>query len=463
MLSYTRSTVRLSLHFFLLAIASIIFLTGCLQTTKTVTTTFPAVSSSCAETVVPGKYIAHWADGTRTIELGGSHDEFARGFVTENLQKLDYVEPDFRVQTFESSTTQTFEHRRNGDLAQTSARGSTQASIQHRPRKSAPNSNGNNISSMLVDPSAVDPDWGQRLSGANDASDLGFKGEGQVVAVIDTGVDVTLSQLRNQIYINTKEIAGNGIDDDGNGYIDDVYGYDFTAEATRGVVTDTDGHGTHVAGIIGADPSQGSIKGVAAMAKILPIDFLDSNGSGDLSDGILGIEYAATRGVKIINASWGGNKCSLSLSKAISAAGQKGILFISAAGNDGVNLEYSPSYPAAYGLSNQITVAAHTITRRMAGFSNFSYKLVDLAAPGDQILSTYPRPTNTSVLSGTSMATPFVSGAAAVVWAARPKATAAQVKEALLSSVTKGQYSVATQGQLNVLAAVRAIQAAVAP
>ncbi|MGB0905414.1 MAG: S8 family peptidase, partial [Mangrovicoccus sp.] len=161
-------------------------------------------------------------------------------------------------------------------------------------------------------------------------------GEGVIVAVIDTGVDYTHADLDDNMWVNTGEIAGNGIDDDGNGYIDDVYGYDFAND--DGDPLDSQGHGTHVAGTIAAEADNGiGVVGVAYDAQIMALQFFDDNGNGSTFDAILALEYAVLMGAQISNNSWGGGSYSTALAEAIAMAGDAGHLFVAAAGNDALN------------------------------------------------------------------------------------------------------------------------------
>lgn len=293
--------------------------------------------------------------------------------------------------------------------------------------------------------------WGTTSMQADKLWTKNIYGQGVIVAVIDSGIDRTHPQLRNQLYINPKEVE-NGVDDDGNGLIDDINGYDFTADS--GSLFDTTGHGTHVSGIIAADNSQGSVKGVAPQSKILVYDFFGPNGEGSVFDAIKALKYAADAGAKVINASWGGPGCSLALKSAIDDLSNKNILFVAAAGNEGQNIDTSPSYPAAFKALAQITVGAMTEERYTAGFSNYG-NLVHLVAPGAGIISTVPGGGQAAIKSenGTSMATPFVSGAAALLMSAFPQAKASEIKNAILQSVEAGPYPVFSRGSLDVHAA----------
>ncbi|MEA5530651.1 S8 family serine peptidase, partial [Dolichospermum sp. UHCC 0684] len=253
-----------------------------------------------------------------------------------------------------------------------------------------------------------------------------------VIGVIDTGVDYNHPDLVGNIWTNPGEIAGDGIDNDNNGYIDDIRGWDFAYNDNN--PSDVHGHGTHVSGTIAGKGNNGvGVTGVAWNAKIMPLKFLNDSGSGTLSAAILAINYATAKGVKITNNSWGGGPYTQSLYDAINAAGQAGALFIAAAGNSGQNADTSPMYPAAYNLANIISVASTTRTDSLSSFSNYGLTSVDLGAPGSDIYSTTPNNTY-STYSGTSMASPHVAGAAALVWSQNPTWTAQQVKNTLMNT-----------------------------
>ncbi|WP_061433280.1 S8 family serine peptidase, partial [Microcystis aeruginosa] len=253
-----------------------------------------------------------------------------------------------------------------------------------------------------------------------------------VIGVIDTGVDYNHPDLAGNIWTNPGEIANDGIDNDGNGYIDDIRGWDFAYNDNN--PSDVHGHGTHVAGTIAGKGNNGvGVTGVAWNAKIMPLKFLNDQGSGSTSNAILAINYATAKGVKLTNNSWGGGGYSQALYDAINAAGQAGALFIAAAGNNSANADINPMYPAAYNLANIVSVASTTRTDALSWFSNYGLTSVDLGAPGSDIYSLAPGG-GYATLSGTSMASPHVTGAAALLWSQNPTWTAQQVKNTLMNT-----------------------------
>ncbi|TEB06806.1 tRNA3(Ser)-specific nuclease WapA precursor [Pelotomaculum schinkii] len=229
---------------------------------------------------------------------------------------------------------------------------------------------------------------------------------GMLVAVLDTGIDINHQELVNNIFANQAEIPGDGIDNDYNGYIDDVKGWDFANHDNSIYDTADEFHGTHISGIIAATENGSGVCGVAPGVKILPIKFI--NGSiGYTSDAIEAIEYAESMGARIINCSWGGSENNTALKDAIA---QSNMVFVCAAGNDD---SANPVYPAAFDLPNVISVGAVNQSGQKASFSNYG-AYVDLAAPGVSIISTTPQD-NYGYMGGTSMAAGFVSGAAALL------------------------------------------------
>lgn len=209
-----------------------------------------------------------------------------------------------------------------------------------------------------------------------------------VVAVLDTGIDIGHPDLKNSIWMNKDEIPGNGIDDDGNGYIDDLYGWDFyNNDNSVFDPMEGDQHGTHVAGIIGASNNGIGIIGVVPEVKIMPLKFIGPFG-GTTADAIKAIEYAKKKGVKIVNCSWANNTYDVALKEAIE---NSGALFIASAGNDGELIDSGVSYPASFNSTNIISVASVNNKGELSYFSNYGVKNVDIAAPGEGILSTVPK------------------------------------------------------------------------
>jgi subtilisin family serine protease len=255
-----------------------------------------------------------------------------------------------------------------------------------------------------------------------------------IVAVIDSGVRFTHEDLAGNIWVNPGEIPGNGIDDDQNGYVDDVHG--INSINNTGNPSDIDGHGTHVAGILGAVGNNGKgVVGVAWKVQIIACKFLDSTGQGALSDAIKCIDYARINGAKVINASWGGPSSSLSLQNAIIRARDAGIIFVTAAGNEARNDDLGGEYPTNYKIDNIISVAATTRTDTLASYSNYGLNTVHLAAPGSGIYSTWASSdTAYSYLSGTSMSAPYVSGVFALMQARFPNETYRQIISRVLAA-----------------------------
>ncbi|MGB7564966.1 MAG: S8 family peptidase [Prochlorococcaceae cyanobacterium] len=288
----------------------------------------------------------------------------------------------------------------------------------------------------------------------------GYTGSSSVyVGIIDEGYQYSHSDLLANAGVNPGEIAGDGKDNDGNGYIDDVYGWDFFSNNASVYDGTTDDHGTHVAGTIGAKGGNGlGVAGVAWDVKLLSGKFLGPNG-GYISDAIKAVDYftdlKTRQGLKIVatNNSWGGGGFSQGLYDAISRANNAGILFVAAAGNNGTS---TLSYPAGYDLPNVISVAAIDSAGGLASFSNYSSSWVDLGAAGVGINSTLPDNTY-GAYSGTSMATPHVTGAVALMAAAFPQASSTDLRNALLQSAVatpslSGKTS--TGGRLDVMAAL---------
>lgn len=265
-----------------------------------------------------------------------------------------------------------------------------------------------------------------------------------IVAVVDTGVDIHHEDLKDVIWVNKGEIPGNGIDDDGNGYIDDVNGINTLIRDSNGKatvdITDTHSHGTHVSGTIAAKQNNGiGIAGIASNVKIMPIRTVPNDGDETDVDVAEAFVYAAKNGARIINCSFGkssneGKKLIPDTLKYI--ADNYGVLVIAAAGNDSTDIDINPTYPASFNNDNLLIIASTSVNGGMSYFSNFGKVSVDVAAPGSNIYSTVPGDKYES-MSGTSMATPTTVGVAAEILSHHPELTYSQLKDVIIKSVTK--------------------------
>ena len=290
--------------------------------------------------------------------------------------------------------------------------------------------------------------WGLHQSsgidiGAEQAWERTTGSDDVVVGVIDSGMDIKHKDLKDNLYKNPGEIPGNNIDDDGNGYIDDVNGWDAVTDS--GAVKDQDGHGTHVSGTVGArgNNSEG-VTGVNWRVKLLPLRFITVR-SGSLFDAIQCIDYAVrlrTSGVnlRVLNNSWGGGPYTQALYDAIKRANDAGIVFVCAAGNDASDSDSLPSYPASYEVPNVISVGAMSRGDFAASFSNFGKRSVDVFAPGEDILSTLPGDGYGS-FSGTSQASPHVAGIGGLIVAASPTSSVAQIKARILGGAVSDHFA----------------------
>jgi subtilisin family serine protease len=324
----------------------------------------------------------------------------------------------------------------------------------------------------------ADPSFGQlwglhntgqtvdRVTGSADADidapeawDVARGSKTVVVGVVDTGVDFGHPDLAAAQWVNAGEdctgCRTDGVDNDGNGFVDDWRGWDFVNDDNN--PTDDEGHGTHVAGTIGATADNGvGVAGVANVS-IAALKFLDAGGSGTTADAVRAINYANAAGFPITNNSWGGGGFSQALYDAVAEADARGALFVAAAGNSSSNNDSSPHYPSNYALPNVISVAATDSRDGLASFSSYGATSVHLAAPGTSIYSTVLS-SRYDWYSGTSMATPHVAGAAALAKSAHPGAGGLALK-ALLLRTTDAKSSLsgktATGGRLNVNTAVR--------
>ncbi|MBY0385414.1 S8 family serine peptidase, partial [bacterium] len=310
--------------------------------------------------------------------------------------------------------------------------------------------------------------WGMADIGVKDAWQLAAtKGSpDMIVAVIDTGVDYTHEELAENMWRNPGESSNgretNGIDDDNNGYIDDVVGWDFAAKDNKPYdITSgagNPGHGTHVAGVIAAKSENGKgIVGVAPNIKIMAMRFISEKGSGTTEAAVSAIKYAVDNGAKVLSNSWGSEGDDGEgqiLKDAIQYAMDNGVLFVAAAGNSSYNNDNpaKASVPASYDHDNIISVAAIDKNNRLASFSSYGLTTVDIGAPGVDVYSSIPKNKYMS-LDGTSMACPHVSGAAALYWSKNPQASLMEVKNAILKSaapISALNGKVVTGGKLNV-------------
>ena len=286
------------------------------------------------------------------------------------------------------------------------------------------------------------------------------RGDGKVVvAVLDSGVDYTHPDLVNNTWLRPENVAP--YSDRHLGEMNDLRGYDAT---TGRDPMDENGHGTHCAGIIGAEGNnREGIAGVNWQVKIMPLKFMGRGGFGTTRAAIEAINYVIDRkkagvNVRIISASWGSQSRSRALEDVIRKAGEEGILFVAAAGNNGEDADRRPHYPSGYDLPNVLSVAALNRRDELASFSNYGQKRVHLAAPGAEILSTWLNGTYEEH-SGTSMATPVVSGVAALILSAEPNLSVKELKQRLLDSVDKLdslQGKVVSGGRINAARAVGA-------
>ena len=288
---------------------------------------------------------------------------------------------------------------------------------------------------------------------------------GVVIGIIDEGYMYTHEDLAANAGVNPGEIPGNGIDDDGNGLVDDVYGWDFDGNNSTVFDGAGDDHGTHVAGTIAGVGGNGKgVAGVCWGAKLLSAKFLGGRG-GTTANAIKSVDYftdlKTRHGLNLpaTNNSWGGGGFSQALKDAIDRAGAADILFVAAAGNSGTNNDATASYPSGYASPNIIAVASITSTGALSSFSQYGATTVDIGAPGSGIWSTVPKSSKGQVVSGyasyngTSMATPHVTGAVALYKSLNSAATAAQIKTAILGSATPTSSltgKVSTGGRLNV-------------
>jgi thermitase len=318
---------------------------------------------------------------------------------------------------------------------------------------------------MMNDP-AIHQAWGLKKSDAARAWEVSQGSRKVVVAVIDTGADVKHEDLASNFWVNPGETgldskgrdkATNGVDDDGNGYVDDVHGWNFVANSSD--LTDNHGHGTHIAGIIGAEAGNNKgIAGIAPKVSLMVLKYYDPKvpTTDNLRNTVNAIKYAVKMKANVINYSGGGTEFSKEEFEAIEEARKQGILFVAAAGNERSNSDKHKYYPADYGLSNIISVTAIDPSTEVLSSSNYGTETVDIAAPGQNILSTLPGGSY-GYMTGTSQATAFVTGAAVLVMAHRDPISAEEVKKYILTtgdSQTSLLAKCRTSKQLNLFKAL---------
>ncbi|MGE4198591.1 MAG: S8 family peptidase, partial [Phycisphaerales bacterium] len=275
------------------------------------------------------------------------------------------------------------------------------------------------------------------------------------IADIDSGVNWSHPDLAANIWSNPGEVA-DGIDNDGNGLIDDVRGWDFVNNDNN--PTDDNGHGTHTSGTFGAVGNNGvGVTGVMWVCRIVPLKFLNASGSGAISGALSALQYCTNKGIKVSNNSWGGGGFSQSFLDAINASQSVGHIFVAAAGNSASNNDAVASYPASYSSGNIIAVVATNNNDGFASFSNYGATSCDIGAPGVTVYSTYL--SSYAYLDGTSMATPHVAGVVGLVYVRNPTWSWSQVRSQVLSTartVSSLSGRCATGGVVNAAAAVGA-------
>lgn len=386
----------------------------------------------------------------------------------QSLEKnpaVEYVQPNYKISLMEDYTIQ--DPLRKAAVAKMVARNPQLRGLAKVDNPAIPDAPQ---STTGPDP-LFGQQWGMNDIGVVEAWKVTRGNPDVVVAVIDTGVDYTHEDLLPNIWRNAKEIPNNGIDDDNNGYIDDVIGWDFVSNDNKPYDLAMEpidilfkggnpGHGTHCAGNVAARGDNGKgVSGVAPNVKIMPLRFISEKGQGTTADAIKAIHYAVDNGAKVMSNSWGsegeeaGAPENKALRDAVQYAQDKGVLFIAAAGNGHKGVGYdndtdaAPSYPASYDHDIIISVAALDVNNNLGSFSNWGAKTVDIGAPGVKVFSTVVDQGYTDVVidkfgfkanwDGTSMATPHVAGAAALYWSAHPTKSWQEVKAAILGSAKK--------------------------
>lgn len=321
-------------------------------------------------------------------------------------------------------------------------------------------------SALFNDP-AIKQAWGLKKSDAARAWQVTQGSKNTIIAIIDTGIDINHEDLKNNLWNNPgetgldsagKDKATNGKDDDQNGFVDDVYGWNFVSNNNK--LTDNHGHGTHIAGIVGAEASNNKgISGITPKTSLMILKYYDPKvpNTDNLKNTVASIRYAISMGAHIINYSGGGVEFSQEEFEAVQLAEKKGILFVAAAGNERSNSDQNHYYPADYPLKNIISVTAIDQTTEVLASSNYGVLTVDIAAPGQNILSCLPN-NSYGLMTGTSQATAFVTGAAALIMSHKNQYFKAEdVKKYILSTGDSSSSLLAktkTSRQLNLFKAL---------
>lgn len=317
--------------------------------------------------------------------------------------------------------------------------------------------------SIVPNDTNLNNQWGLNSISAYQAWQYGTGSKNVVVAVIDSGIDLTHNDLKNNIWTNIGEIPNDGIDNENNGFVDDVHGWNFANNTNN--VQDNYGHGTHIAGIIGAEANNSlGVAGINWNVSIMPLKFMDDSGFGSTGGALSAMNYILMMkqkynvNVVVANASWGGGTgFSNVLNEQISKLNDAGITLTVAAGNNGSDNDITARYPSCYNVDNIISVGALSSNQiTLASFSNYGKNSVDIAAPGGMIYSTISH-NNYAYMSGTSMAAPQVAGAVALLKSVKPGLSVSEIKNAIFSSVDKISElfdKVYTGGRLNIARAV---------
>ncbi|MCK4792764.1 MAG: S8 family serine peptidase, partial [Desulfobacteraceae bacterium] len=390
----------------------------------------------------------------------GENKSYIEGEVLIQLRQQDYAVTDKEVRILKALDVNVIKHLKNNVYLVKLSKDDSVASATRRlnayPEVEFAEPNYRRyITSVIPNDPLFDSQWAHENIQSGAAWEIQKGKESIIVALVDTGVDYAHKDLKDNIWINDEEdwrASGpgyNGIDDDGDGYIDNYFGINTITGS--GDPMDDEGHGTHIAGIVGAEGNNlVGISGVNWRVSLMAIKFIRAiDGSGSIADEVEAIQFAKGKGAKILNMSFAGRYFSAIERDAIANAG--GILFITSAGNERTDNDVMPSYPANYDLPNIISVAASNQFDELAYFSNYGENTVSLAAPGVSILSTLPGD-DYDYISGTSMATGYVTGLAALILAKSPYTSMAKLKERILRTVDTNanlQGKILTGGRIN--------------